>query len=356
MQAGLFGVQMVAPRSNRAWVKSAGRARAAGVRAEGGGGGGDGGLGGGQRRVDGGDAGADALDVAINGNDGLGEGDAGDGGSGVGANARKAAEGSGRGGESAVRHLLRTGMHVAGASVVAEAGPGLHHLGLGSGGERGDRRETLHEAGEIRYDGSDRGLLQHDFAEPDVVGIGRYAGQGAPGHGAAVAIVPLQQVGGRGGRHGTDMAEVTPPGNRFVWGPRPVGALVPGVTRAAFRARSPAAAQIVADWAAIVGPALAATTTPRRLQGGTLVIGCAGPVAMELQHVAVELVARINMALGRATVERLRFVQDFLPVAARARVAREAPAPVPVQGVAAGDLHDALARLGGAILAKREGA
>ena len=40
--------------------------------------------------------------------------------------------------------------------------------------------------------------------------------------------------------------------------PRPVGALVPGLTRAAFRRRAPSATQVLADWATIVGPALAA--------------------------------------------------------------------------------------------------
>ena len=50
-----------------------------------------------------------------------------------------------------------------------------------------------------------------------------------------------------------------------VYGAAPLGALVPALTRPAFRAARPAGAQIMADWAAIVGPALAAVTTPRRL-------------------------------------------------------------------------------------------
>jgi len=100
---------------------------------------------------------------------------------------------------------------------------------------------------------------------------------------------------------------------RHVWGPRAVGTLVPGLTRAAFRKRSPAAVQVLTDWDMIVGPAIAATTTPRRLSGTSLTIACAGPVAMELQHMAGALMARINGHLGRIVVERLRFVQDELP-------------------------------------------
>ena len=43
---------------------------------------------------------------------------------------------------------------------------------------------------------------------------------------------------------------------RHVYGPRPVGALVPGLTRAAFtppRTRL-CTAQVLADWSSIVGP------------------------------------------------------------------------------------------------------
>ena len=55
----------------------------------------------------------------------------------------------------------------------------------------------------------------------------------------------------------------------------------------------------MADWPTIVGPAIAAVTMPRRLHGGTLTIACAGPIAMELQHLAREVIERINTHLGR---------------------------------------------------------
>ncbi len=136
---------------------------------------------------------------------------------------------------------------------------------------------------------------------------------------------------------------------RHVWGPRPVGALVPALTRPAFRARSPAAAQLMADWATVVGPALGAVTQPRRLSGSTLTLNCSGPVALELQHMSSELIARVNAHLGRTAVTRLRFVQQPLPApAVTPQPVREGPAP-PVPGVPPGPLHDALARLGQAI-------
>ena len=104
---------------------------------------------------------------------------------------------------------------------------------------------------------------------------------------------------------------------RFFGGPRPLGALIPALTRPAFKRKSPAAAQIMADWPALVGPALAAVTQPLRLTSGSLTIACSGPIALELSHLAPELMARINGGLGRVAVERLRFVQGAAPKAAK---------------------------------------
>jgi hypothetical protein len=158
------------------------------------------------------------------------------------------------------------------------------------------------------------------------------------------------------------MTKDTKPGmaisERHVYGPRHVAALVPGVTAAAFRRRAPAAAQIMADWASIVGPALAAVTTPRGLSSGTLTIACAGPVAMELAHLADQVAGRINSHLGRQTVTRLRFVQTLPPPLAQPHVPAALPrdaarAAQAVAGLPDGPLKDALAGLGALVLAGR---
>jgi hypothetical protein len=154
-----------------------------------------------------------------------------------------------------------------------------------------------------------------------------------------------------------DTASRVAPVARHVYGPRPIGALLPSLTRPAFRRQGPAAAQILADWPLIIGPELAAITQPRRLARGTLTIACSGPVAMELQHLAPELMARINAQLGAEPVQRLRFVQTVLrrvplagptapPSAAARRAAERAVGHLP-----AGELRDALAALGRAVLA-----
>ncbi len=139
---------------------------------------------------------------------------------------------------------------------------------------------------------------------------------------------------------------------RNVWGPRAVGSVLPALLRPAFRRRSPASAQLLTDWSAIVGPALAAVTEPRRLSATTLTVACAGPVAMELQHMTGELLSRINGHLGRIVVERLRFTQDTAAPALASPLAAAIPGPVPVLGLAPGPLHDALARLAAAITTK----
>jgi len=152
-------------------------------------------------------------------------------------------------------------------------------------------------------------------------------------------------------------SESRPESARSPFGPRPLSAVLPPLVRPAFRGRTAATAQVLADWAAIVGPAYAPFTTPLRLVSGTLTIGCTGPLAMELQHVASALIDRVNAHLGRPAVTRLRFVQT----APQKPIAPPRPAPRPAvaaaqRAVAAlppGEVRDALERLGRVVLARR---
>jgi hypothetical protein len=147
------------------------------------------------------------------------------------------------------------------------------------------------------------------------------------------------------------------------YGPRAIGGLMARVTRPGFRRRSPAASQIMTDWLEIMGPDLGSRTVPQKLSAGTLTIACAGPAAMELQHFAPQLIARINNHIGglagkggdKAPVQRLRFVQQITaPKAGPAPPQpRAAPRPPPVIDLEPGPLRDALARLAQAIQARR---
>jgi hypothetical protein len=142
------------------------------------------------------------------------------------------------------------------------------------------------------------------------------------------------------------------PDQRHVFGPRALGAILPPLVKPAFRKRAPATAQLLADWEMIVGPAIGRITTPRKLFQATLAIACSGPIAMELQHMAPTLIARINAHIGQTIVTRLRFVQDHVaqpglpPVRQPAtESARQAVADLPE-----GPLRDALESLGRMVL------
>ena len=130
---------------------------------------------------------------------------------------------------------------------------------------------------------------------------------------------------------------------------RSMAALLPHISRPVFRKQSPAAVQVMSDWPDIVGPHLAATTVPRRLAAGTLTVACSGPVAMELQHLAPAVIARINITCGQGVVKRLKMVQDLTaaPRMPAAAPRRPPPPPVQIDDMPDGPLKDALSRLGG---------
>jgi hypothetical protein len=113
--------------------------------------------------------------------------------------------------------------------------------------------------------------------------------------------------------------------------------------------------RLKSEWAAIVGPQLAAVTWPEALaRGGILKLRVASAKALELQHRSPLVIERINVFFGREAVTRLALVQGPLPL----------PAPAPSQptrplgpgeaaaldqqlaGVASPELRDALAGLG----------
>ncbi len=156
------------------------------------------------------------------------------------------------------------------------------------------------------------------------------------------------------------MDDNTKPGmaaqERFVYGPRPLGAVLPAVTRTVFRKHHPASARIVMDWDIIVGPKVAAMTLPRRLDRGVLTIACAGPTAMDLHYVGVELINRINTHLGGQPVHSLRFTQAGMPrkpirtLSAPPEAAREAEAAV--ADFPPGELRAALESLGRVVIGR----
>jgi len=141
--------------------------------------------------------------------------------------------------------------------------------------------------------------------------------------------------------------------------PRELAALIPQLTRPAFRKRSPDAAQILADWPQIVGPQVAAMAEPVRLSAGTLTLACSGPAAMELGMGGPALMQRINGHLGRLVVRKLAFLQRA-PRPVEVRPARPIPGPLParveksLETVPGEELRLALERLARGVFAQKK--
>lgn len=66
------------------------------------------------------------------------------------------------------------------------------------------------------------------------------------------------------------------------------------------------AGDLVAVWAEVVGPELAAQTAPLRLQGGVLVLAASSPLwAAEVRQLGMTITERVNDRLGAGTVRTM---------------------------------------------------
>lgn len=102
--------------------------------------------------------------------------------------------------------------------------------------------------------------------------------------------------------------------------PRALGSLMPSLTRRALGKYGFSSATLISDWETVVGAALASECQPTKLafprgkrEGGTLHLIVAGGAALEIQHIAPQLVERINSHLGYRAVGQLKLVQGRLP-------------------------------------------
>lgn len=120
-------------------------------------------------------------------------------------------------------------------------------------------------------------------------------------------------------------------------GVREVGALLPDVGGMAFRRFGFSHSALLSRWRDVVGPVYARWSVPESLRfprgqtvGGTLTVRVEGPFALQVQHVAPQLIERVNRILGHNAVAKLRLVQGEVP----RPPAR--PAPPPAQGAGQG--------------------
>ncbi len=154
------------------------------------------------------------------------------------------------------------------------------------------------------------------------------------------------------------------PKPRDAKGLRAVATSVNKVVRPIWRKRGLADASLVTDWPAIVGPDLAGQCHPQRLvrkrddSGGTLHVVVAGPLALELQHLAPQVIERINAYFGYQAVGRLRLHQG--PIKRPTQQRKPVPETSEPPGLADRltsvddpDLKRALHSLGRAVLARK---
>lgn len=148
-------------------------------------------------------------------------------------------------------------------------------------------------------------------------------------------------------------------------GPRAIAGQIDRLTRPALAKRGLAGAAVVAEWHAIVGPAMAQYTCPLRITWprdkageGTLHLRVASSaLATELQHLQPQMLERINGYFGYCAVARVAITHGPLPrPRPRAKPpARQAP-PEEVERrlamVEDPDLKAALAALGKWVLGR----
>jgi len=145
---------------------------------------------------------------------------------------------------------------------------------------------------------------------------------------------------------------------------RPIAAELPGLIGKPLGKRGFGEGGLIADWAAIVGEEVARNAKPLKLafprgerREGNLTLRVRGAYAVELQHLAPQILERINSYLGYGAVTRLKLEQGRLP---RSKAPSPAePAPLDEAGerrltrelgpIENPELHEALEGLGRAV-------
>jgi hypothetical protein len=151
-------------------------------------------------------------------------------------------------------------------------------------------------------------------------------------------------------------------------GAKSLAEFTPGLIAEAMAARGLGETSLIADWPAIVGEGLARHARPIELQWppraakrnpdaptvpATLVLRVEGAFALEAQHSASVILARVNAHLGWRCVDKIAFRQGPLPALKEKR----RPAPLPSDAAEAAaraaaspivddELRDAVTRLG----------
>ncbi|MDR7031638.1 DUF721 domain-containing protein [Mesorhizobium sp. BE184] len=163
-------------------------------------------------------------------------------------------------------------------------------------------------------------------------------------------------------------------GKRPFGNPVPVSDLATEILDPMLRKRAGISVALVQSWEEIVGPKLATSSRPEKInwprrlhdddpfEPATLVVASEGMAALHLQHQTGEVIGRVNSFLGFNAVGRLKIVQKPLS----GPVAKPRPRPRPlsegeksklsrtVGKIEDDDLRASLERLGASILGEKK--
>jgi len=149
---------------------------------------------------------------------------------------------------------------------------------------------------------------------------------------------------------------------------RASGASLPRIGAPILGREGTGTAQLIAEWPAIVGPAMAELCQPMRLafprgerRHGTLRLRVASGAGPEIQHREPLLIERVNGYFGYAAVARLAILQGPPPLPEHQpplpprplRPAEQEALDQRLAGIADPELREVLGRLGRAIIGSR---
>lgn len=113
---------------------------------------------------------------------------------------------------------------------------------------------------------------------------------------------------------------------------RPINAELPRLIGKPLGKRGFGEGGLIAEWPAVVGEEIARHAAPLKLsfprgqrREGTLTLRVTGAFATELQHMAPQLLERINGYLGYSAIARLKIEQGRLPPRVRSGMHQLAP-------------------------------
>ena len=112
-----------------------------------------------------------------------------------------------------------------------------------------------------------------------------------------------------------------PPSSKPRWGrPRSLREALSKAMKGPFAKRGFSQTEILSRWPSIVGPMLAQHSCPERLtferdraSGAALLVRVEGAFGLELQHLAPQVIERINTYFGYRAVARLSILQGPIP-------------------------------------------